>query len=126
MNSSAVCRINTKRISAKAACVFLGRTSTSRIGTGLSLGRQYLDSRRADERFDYISEQSFREAISNLQKRGKMTIIIIAHRASTISDAEHLVVLKDGVVEEAGPVAEFKKKPGWIAEMMASERRQED
>lgn len=52
---------------------------------------------------DNISEQFIKDTIKKLQKH--MTIINVAHRFSTIKDADEIVVLKDGKIVEIGNFA---------------------
>lgn len=58
-------------------------------------------------------DQESEEAIKNtlLKIKGKVTIIIIAHRLSSISDADRLVVIDHGFVVEEGVPCELLKNP---------------
>ena len=49
---------------------------------------------------DAENEPAIQEALSRLIK--DKTVLIIAHRMRTIANADHIVVLKDGVVAEEG------------------------
>ena len=49
---------------------------------------------------DAENESAIQEALSRLIKN--KTVLIIAHRMRTIANANHIVVLKDGVVAEQG------------------------
>ena len=49
---------------------------------------------------DAENETAIQEALSRLIKN--KTVMIIAHRMRTIANADHIVVLKDGVVAEQG------------------------
>ena len=49
---------------------------------------------------DAENETAIQEALSRLIK--DKTVLIIAHRMRTIANADHIVVLKDGVVAEEG------------------------
>ena len=51
------------------------------------------------------NETAIQEALSRLIKN--KTVMIIAHRMRTIANADHIVVLKDGVVAEEGSPAEL-------------------
>ncbi len=53
---------------------------------------------------DVHSEGQIQETLTQLQ--GEMTLVIIAHRLSTLSICDRLVVLHDGRLEIAGPLAE--------------------
>jgi ATP-binding cassette subfamily C protein len=61
----------------------------------------------ATSALDNESEEHIKQAIHSL--KGKMTIIAIAHRLSTVMDADMLVVLEDGKVTESGPPAQLLK-----------------
>ena len=54
---------------------------------------------------DVENETAIQEALSRLIKN--KTVMIIAHRMRTIAKADHIVVLKDGVVAEEGSPAEL-------------------
>ncbi|PIE98305.1 MAG: ABC transporter permease [Treponema sp.] len=47
------------------------------------------------------------------QKKKSQTVIIISHRISTISNADKILVLKNGKLVEEGTHAELLKKDGW-------------
>ena len=54
----------------------------------------------ATSALDSESENQIQQAIDNL-KIGKTTIVI-AHRLSTVENAEKIIVLKDGKIVESG------------------------
>lgn len=54
---------------------------------------------------DNISEKLIKDTVKKLHER--MTIINVAHRFSTISDADEIVVLRNGEVVETGKFAEL-------------------
>src|SRR3989344_5363247 len=56
----------------------------------------------ATSALDNESEHKIQEAIKGL--RGKLTILIVAHRLSTVMHADKIAVLEDGIIaEEGGP-----------------------
>lgn len=55
----------------------------------------------ATSSLDSISEMYVKKALDILAKQGK-TIIVIAHRLSTVKTANHIIVLNQGKVAEAG------------------------
>jgi len=61
---------------------------------------------------DAENESAIQEALSRLIK--DKTVLIIAHRMRTVSGADRIVVLKDGVVAEQGSPKELTEKPGSI------------
>jgi ABC-type multidrug transport system fused ATPase/permease subunit len=61
----------------------------------------------ATSSLDNESEALIQRAIENLS--GKMTIIIIAHRLSTVMNATKLIVLYNGRINEIGSPSELLK-----------------
>jgi ATP-binding cassette subfamily C exporter for protease/lipase len=51
---------------------------------------------------DDVGELALVQAVSDLRQRGK-TIVLITHRASTISITNKLLLLRDGVLTKFGP-----------------------
>ncbi len=68
---------------------------------------------------DAENETMIQEALSKLIK--DKTVLIIAHRMRTIANADHIVVLKDGVVAEEGKPEELMKKAGLYAHMVSQQ-----
>ena len=64
----------------------------------------------ATSSLDYESERSIQLAMRSIQ--GTRTTIIIAHRLSTVRDADKIVVLDQGRIVEAGNHAELLKREG--------------
>ena len=65
---------------------------------------------------DVENETSIQEALSRLIKN--KTVLIIAHRMRTVSGADKIVVLKDGVVAEQGSPAQLLHAGGVFAHMV--------
>ena len=62
----------------------------------------------ATSALDKVNERAVQSAIDQFRKTtGDITIIVIAHRMSTIRDADNIVVLKDGVLTETGTHSEI-------------------
>lgn len=64
----------------------------------------------ATSALDNRTEKEVQKAISNLS--GKKTIIVIAHRLTTIENADSIIYLKDGDVVEQGTHNELMRKHG--------------
>ena len=59
----------------------------------------------ATSALDNESEHKIQEAIKEL--RGKLTILIVAHRLSTVMHSDKIFVLKDGIIAEEGSPQEL-------------------
>ena len=62
---------------------------------------------------DTASERAVQHAVSEAAK-GR-TSVVIAHRLSTVVDADNIIVLKDGKIVESGTHAELMKKKGYYS-----------
>ena len=56
------------------------------------------------------------QAAFNVLAKGK-TVLMIAHRLSTVTGADRIVVIKDGKIEDTGTHGQLKDKDGLYAEM---------
>jgi len=65
----------------------------------------------ATSSLDSISEKFVKQTLTDLAQQGK-TIIIIAHRLSTVKNADSIVVLDDGKMMESGTHQELLEKQG--------------
>ncbi|MFJ3192228.1 ABC transporter ATP-binding protein [Streptomyces griseoviridis] len=54
----------------------------------------------ATAQLDASNEQALREAVDQAARR--CTVVLIAHRLSTVTDAEQIIVLQDGLIRAAG------------------------
>lgn len=63
----------------------------------------------ATSALDNESEHKIQEAIKNL--RGKLTILVIAHRLTTVTHTDKILVLKDGIIAEEGSPQELLNNP---------------
>lgn len=68
---------------------------------------------------DTENESKIQSALSELIKN--KTVLIIAHRMRTVSGADKIVVIKDGIVAETGTPLELKEKQGIFALMLKTQ-----
>ncbi len=68
---------------------------------------------------DAENESKIQSALSELIKN--KTVLIIAHRMRTVSGADKIVVIKDGVVAETGTPQELKEKQGIFLSMLKAQ-----
>lgn len=99
-------------------------------GIGLSGGqRQRLDLARAlvrrapilllDEptsNLDADSEALFRDALSRIREETDITVLVIAHRLSTVTMADKIVVMQAGRIAAEGSHADLVHEDGWYAD----------
>jgi ABC-type multidrug transport system fused ATPase/permease subunit len=62
---------------------------------------------------DAESEQAVQQALARLQASHAVTIVIIAHRLSTVRHADHIVVLEDGRLLGSGTHDELMASAPW-------------
>ena len=101
-------------------------------GVGLSVGeRQRIQLARAlaaqprilvlDEataNVDYATEAEIKTALATM--RGQRTTLIIAHRYTMVANADHVIVLEDGLVAAQGPPEQVRTTNSWFAAFAAS------
>lgn len=94
-----------------------------RIGIARALYRNppVLVMDEATSALDGITEQAVMEAIRALA--GKKTIILIAHRLTTLKDCDAIYVMKSGRIVEKGTFAELMKSSSWF---QAAARKEEN
>jgi ATP-binding cassette subfamily C protein CydCD len=71
----------------------------------------------ATSHLDAVNEQAVRRALDLLQ--AERTTIVIAHRLSTVRDADLIVVLEQGVVAETGTHAQLLARGGLYAQLVS-------
>jgi len=64
---------------------------------------------------DAESEDLFRQALQRIRKEVNVTIIIVAHRLASVANADQIVVLNKGSIEDIGDHNELLKKKGWYS-----------
>jgi ABC-type multidrug transport system fused ATPase/permease subunit len=73
----------------------------------------------ATSALDTFSEKLIQQAIEDLA--GETTVVIVAHRLSTIRNADYLYVLKEGRIIEEGPYRQLVDKGGLFGEMVKAQ-----
>jgi len=73
---------------------------------------------------DHDSDVAIQHSIENLVARREVTVIIIAHRLSTVRNADHAIHLMDGKTLRSGPAAEVLRQAGDIDAVLDDELRQ--
>ncbi|CAM9993425.1 unnamed protein product, partial [Hapterophycus canaliculatus] len=68
----------------------------------------------ATSALDAESEHLVQQAIDNMIARGGMTVILIAHRLSTVKRADKIVVIRGGKVAEEGTHEELLATEGGV------------
>ncbi len=80
-----------------------------------------------DDAFSSVDVHTEEKILEQLRKfRKRRTCILVAHRISTIHDADLIVVLKDGEIVEQGTHKELVAKRGIYANMYRQQRLQEE
>ena len=77
----------------------------------------------ATSALDKANEKIVQEAIDSLKKSlgGNVTTLVIAHRLSTVRDADNIIVMKKGVKAEEGTHEELVKLGGIYAKLNAKD-----
>ena len=76
----------------------------------------------ATSALDSVTEQGIQQALRNVAK--SRTTLVIAHRLSTVIDADRILVMEDGHIIEQGTHGDLLAKAGAYAELW--QRQQED
>lgn len=64
---------------------------------------------------DAITERAINDILLDL--KGVSTILVVAHRLSTIKGADLVIVMEDGIVKESGTIPELLKQDGTFKQM---------
>ena len=90
----------------------------------LMLARVFLLSRdiiildEATSSVDFDSENKINEALDLFAKGKNKTVIVIAHRISTIKTADHIIILNDGKLIDQGSPEKLKYDDNWYTNML--------
>ena len=75
----------------------------------------------ATSALDAENENEVQKALENLIKKKKMTTIIIAHRLSTVKNADKIIFLNKGKIIESGTHEELLNKNGEYKQLMSKQ-----
>jgi len=64
---------------------------------------------------DAESEEAFKTVLNKIHKETDTTIIIVSHRLASITHADQIIVLNNGMVENTAKHGELLEKKGWYA-----------
>ena len=64
---------------------------------------------------DSLSEKLIQQTLERLFK--SKTVLVIAHRISTVQNADRILALKDGVIVESGTHAELMQNKGFYSDL---------
>lgn len=67
---------------------------------------------QATSSLDTETELSVQEALQALNQSSRRTVVIIAHRLSTVQNADKIIVLEGGAVVEQGTHVELLSRAG--------------
>lgn len=79
----------------------------------------------ATSALDAESEFQVQAAIDKLIRSGKQTVVVVAHRLSTIKDADEIILMKNGKVSERGTHTELIEKNGGYKKLVQRQLVQE-
>lgn len=80
----------------------------------------------ATSALDAESEYAVQQALDNLMKQGKQTLLVIAHRLSTVRDADKIVVIDHGRIAEEGTHEELYAKNGIYKKLVSRQMTPEN
>ena len=67
---------------------------------------------------DFESEDDINDALNLMTQKRDMTVIIIAHRVSTIKNVDHLIIMDNGKLVDQGAPEDLKYDDNWYTRMM--------
>jgi ATP-binding cassette, subfamily B, multidrug efflux pump len=80
-----------------------------------------------DDALSAVDTETEAQLVHNIKSAGEgRTVILSAHRLSTVRHADHILVLEGGRVVQQGTHAELVARPGWYADTWARQQAQEE
>jgi len=70
--------------------------------------------------FDPKSEKEFEKILYSIRNKTNITILIVSHSLGVVSNADQIIVLKDGSIESIGRHADLINFDGWYKEAWSS------
>ncbi len=64
---------------------------------------------------DAVSENKFNRTLHKINEKNNVTTVIVSHRLSTIKNADKIIILNDGVVQDIGQHKELLSNNAWYA-----------
>ncbi|MDA1357855.1 MAG: ABC transporter ATP-binding protein [Proteobacteria bacterium] len=71
---------------------------------------------------DADAEEKFRDALVRIRRETDMTIIVVAHRLSTVAIADQIAIIEAGRVSDTGTHAALIARGGWYAMAFAKQQ----
>ncbi|MBI1403137.1 MAG: ATP-binding cassette domain-containing protein [Porphyrobacter sp.] len=96
-----------------------GQRQRLALARALAMKPQLLVLDEATSALDWESQAAITRAIAAL--RGKVTVLVIAHRLAMVALADQVIALRDGRVIEAGSFAALSRGDGPVARLVAAE-----
>lgn len=97
-----------------------GQRQRIALARSLMMNPQLLVLDEATGALDWESHAAFARTIADL--RGKVTVLVIAHRLSMVAAADHVIALNAGRVVEVGGFADLACGHGPVSRLVAAER----
>ena len=79
----------------------------------------------ATSALDENSQEAVQNALNTLITESKATVVVVAHRLSTVMNADSIVVIEQGVALEQGNHRELVERDGVYASMVKKQRKKE-
>lgn len=79
----------------------------------------------ATSALDENSQEAVQNALNTLITESKATVVVVAHRLSTVMNADSIVVIEQGVALEQGTHHELVERDGVYASMVQKQKKKE-